>query len=386
MRRLHLTLLLYLTLLAIFTPFTFHFISFQHSITEFLFGGLTESMANGIGLKIDPFESFSSDSIQLYLLYVVLFPISFLLVFGIKRFALVRKNIPLIKDILTSFLVYFLALITLKYGLDKLNGNQFYFPEPNLLFTPLGYLDKDILYWSVMGASPGYVRFLGVIELLTALLILFRRTRVVGIVFALITYTQVVAINFGFDISVKLFSSFLLVITLTLLYPYFLTIYHSLKYQQPILFQKLQVEQWKKYFIVKSLALVFILVESCYPAYVSYKQNHATPNEGNMYGAYEVINPSNPRGIKRIFIHKDDYLIIQTEDDDFIDYRLQWSKKEDAIYLTDYDNQTLKVPYRWHNTDSLEFIVNNNPIICTPIDIEKLPLRQKLFHWMVDTQ
>lgn len=376
--------IIYMCLIAIFTPFTFHYFTIQHSITDFLFGEITQLLAQVWKLKIDPQESFTSDSIQLYLLYLVLMPIAILLFLLCKRLHIFQENRNKIKGILSSFLVYYLALISLKYGLDKLNGQQFDFPESNLLFTPMGYLDKDILYWSVMGSSPGYLYFLGGIEILAAILLFFRRTRFIGIIIAVITYSQVLAINLSFDISVKLYSAFVLTISLYLLLPYAKEIYLSLKFQKPLKFLSNPFTRDKKYYLAKSVVALFILLESVVPAYESYRIQQIQPKNGNLYGAYEVLNTTNPMDIKRIFIHKDNYFIVQTMEDDFIDYRLQWSTKEDAIYLTDYDNQTLKVPFRWYNTDSLEFIVNNIPLIGSPIDIEKLPLRQKLFHWSVD--
>ena len=50
------------------------------------------------------------------------------------------------------------------YGVQKLLMQQFFTPEANTLYTPLGRLDKDILFWTTMGLSRGYNIFLGVVE------------------------------------------------------------------------------------------------------------------------------------------------------------------------------------------------------------------------------
>jgi hypothetical protein len=92
-------------------------------------------------------------------------------------------------------------------------------PEPNLLFTPLGQLDKDILYWSTMGSSYGYNLFLGCTELLTGVLLFFRKTRAIGALAAVFICANIVAVNFSFDISVKLLSSFLLLLSLFIAIP-----------------------------------------------------------------------------------------------------------------------------------------------------------------------
>src|SRR5205085_9499653 len=112
--------------------------------------------------------------------------------------------------IIYQLFIYYLCLQLLKYGVDKIFKNQFYLPEPNTLFTPAGMLDKDILYWSTMGTSYGYNIFLGSLEIAAALFILIKRTRLIGLLLSLGILINVTEVNFGFDISVKLFSLFLL--------------------------------------------------------------------------------------------------------------------------------------------------------------------------------
>src|ERR1041385_6593850 len=43
---------------------------------------------------------------------------------------------------------YYLGFMMLFYGFDKVIKLQFYFPEPNTLFTPIGKLPHGSLYWS----------------------------------------------------------------------------------------------------------------------------------------------------------------------------------------------------------------------------------------------
>jgi uncharacterized membrane protein YphA (DoxX/SURF4 family) len=97
---------------------------------------------------------------------------------------------------------YYLAMQMLAYGWSKVFKWQFYIPEPNLLFTPLGQLSHDILYWSTMGMSRGYVMFAGILEVLVAILLIFRRTRLLAALIGIGIMTNIVAINFGFNISV----------------------------------------------------------------------------------------------------------------------------------------------------------------------------------------
>jgi len=131
-----------------------------------------------------------------------------------------RKKTPL-PNVTTfrSVFSYYLAMQLLIYGLDKVFGNQFYFPEANTLYTPLRQLDKDILYWSTMATSKMYLTATGLIESIAAALLIFRRTRYPGGILAFATLGHVLIINLGFDISVKLHSLLLCGMALFVIWP-----------------------------------------------------------------------------------------------------------------------------------------------------------------------
>ena len=59
------------------------------------------------------------------------------------------------------------------------------------------------------GFSKGYNLFLGLGEFIAGTLLLHRKTRLIGTLIALSIITNIVAINFFYDIPVKLFSSFI---------------------------------------------------------------------------------------------------------------------------------------------------------------------------------
>jgi hypothetical protein len=71
-----------------------------------------------------------------------------------------------------------------------------------------------------MGASPGYVMFSGATEVLAAFLLTFKRTRTLGAIVTVAVMTNVVAVNYGYDVGVKLFSSQLLLMAIFLVAPH----------------------------------------------------------------------------------------------------------------------------------------------------------------------
>ena len=130
------------------------------------------------------------------------------------------RNINKIREMTWNEIIFFywthvlvsnmLAFFLLRYGFDKLFKHQFYLPEPNTLYTPVGLLSKDILFWTSMGTSHSYNVFMGLIEIIPAFLLFFKRTRMLGGLISFAVLLNVLMINIGFDITVKILSSFLL--------------------------------------------------------------------------------------------------------------------------------------------------------------------------------
>ncbi len=104
-----------------------------------------------------------------------------------------------------------MVIVFVKYGVDKVMMLQFPPPEINLLHTPLGEFDKDILFWSTMGSSVLFNYLLGGIEILGAIALLFPRNNLFGRHLLLLSCLAIFTINISFGIGVKLFSGFLLI-------------------------------------------------------------------------------------------------------------------------------------------------------------------------------
>jgi hypothetical protein len=75
------------------------------------------------------------------------------------------------------------------------------------------------LLWTFMGASEGYNLFTGMGELVGGLLLTTRRTTLLGALVAFGVMSHVVALNFCYDVPVKLYSAHLLLMAVFLLVP-----------------------------------------------------------------------------------------------------------------------------------------------------------------------
>jgi hypothetical protein len=302
-----------------------------------------------------------------------------------------------------TIVAYYLSLQLFIYGLNKVFKWQFYLPEPNTLYTTVGETHLDLLFWSTMGASYPYTVFSGIVEVIPACLLLFKRTRLLGAIIAFAVMVNVVLINFSFDISVKVFSLFLLLLSSVLVFPFGMKLYKlfidkeavSLQTWQPTFGQK----QRNIYLIVKTLALVLIFFEVLSPYYTTSNYNDDTCERPALHGAYETyrytINGetatpiiTNKRFIKRVFVHRKGYFITQTATDKMQDYKLTYTGDGVLNLNNYYNNKNYILSYEVVN-DSILYLKGNLEgkqidLMAVKLNTEQLPLLQKEFNWTID--
>lgn len=381
-------LLVYFSLTALFLPFTFASFPYQKSLTHILFDDFITFICNVFSFNIVDRE-ITSDSVKLWLLTFILFTISIIIYLLIhKKLNQKEARIRFIR-FSYNFLLIYLALITMKYGLDKLFHTQFYTPEPNILATPLGKLDQDILFWSTMGTSNRYNVFMGIAEIIPSLLILFPPTRKLGLICLIGVYTNIVAINFSFDISVKLLSSHLLVLSLYLFFILRVLNDHT-EFQQ--------IQQRVSFFgsvnLASFLILSLLFFEGSTPYFLNTKQMKPLldPEE---FGSFKVTNSFfenraqdiDRNSVKNIFFHAKNYVIFQSYNDDFMDFKYSVEyKKGDTIILclSDYDLHKTQLKLIKTNKISFQFIFKSVLYNCRKTNWKMAPALMEKFHWTVD--
>lgn len=394
------TLLIFVCLGALFIPFSFRSWNFQHQLTRFLFEDILLLVANQFEGVIVVNQSISSDSVTLYVLFFVLLLIAFLLNATLSFFNYWKTHQDTIFNSIQLFLTYYLALILLKYGFDKIFKAQFYLPEPNTLYTPLGLLDKDILYWSTLGVSHSYNICIGLFEVIPALLLLHKKTRIIGLMLLSGVLINIVFINFGFDISVKLFSLFLLLVNLLLLAPSAKRIIQFFVLNKPTSLPYLTGEQFINStafrLSIKTAIVLILFTESLLPYLISGQFNDDNVLRNKFHGAYEIetieTGSANENktdfNIKRFFIHRHHYFIFQFDDDRMEDYYLDIIPNKNQFRLTNYDGETFTLEYNYSEKlkrleiKSTDF---NWTLHSKALPWKNLPLLQPLFHWTVDS-
>src|SRR6202035_958409 len=130
-----------------------------------------------------------------------------------------RAHYARLHEGLRIYVRFALAAAMISYGAGKVIKSQF--PDPSLdrLLQPYGDASPMGLVWTFMGSSTAYTFFAGAAEMIGGLLLTVRRTTLLGALVSLGVLSNIVALNFCYDIPVKLYSSHLLAMAVFLIVP-----------------------------------------------------------------------------------------------------------------------------------------------------------------------
>jgi hypothetical protein len=117
------------------------------------------------------------------------------------------------------FLRFATGTTMLSYGMIKAVPLQMPAPALTRLLEPFGNFSPMGVLWASIGASPGYERFAGIMELSAAALLFIPRTATLGALVLLADSVQIFVLNMTYDVPVKLFSFHLILMALVLLAP-----------------------------------------------------------------------------------------------------------------------------------------------------------------------
>lgn len=302
-----------------------------------------------------------------------------------------------------SFVAYYIAWQLLLYGFNKVFKYQFFLPEPNTLYTTVGQTPRDLLFWSAMGASYGYTVFAGILEVLAAILLLFRPTRLLGALLSAGIMANVLAINLGFNISVKLLSSFLLGLSLILIAPYGKQLYNLLIHKTgtaphpyaPNLHTNTKT-RWQQ--LAKIIVLWCLFFEVLGPYFEQQNFNDDLQARPAFHGAYEVLSfvqddfslsAVYPQRWKRAFVHRRGFFIVQNMQEEFQDYYFDYDEESQLFQLA--HTGTKETYYFDYTIDNKGHLLLSGTmkehlyeIRLAPLDWRSLPLLQAPFHWTID--
>jgi hypothetical protein len=336
------------------------------------FDRLAAFTARMLGLSVD--DRNVSDSIGMRVHFINLAVLALPISFAMTRI-MSERLLAAIRYAFVMVACYFLAWQLLLYGFNKLFKCQFYLPEPNIQYTEVRQLGKDMLYWTAMGTSRTYSIFLGGTELLAAVLLLWRRTMLTGALLAAGILIHVFMVNVGFDISVKLHSAFLLLLCMVIIRPQILRIKALLFSASVSVAVVDQAAYPRGARVAKAIVLILLFTDALYPYVVSGNFNDDAQPRPPLHGAY-AIKSATPLPWKRFFIHRRGYFILQDSNNAFTDYELQTDTVARVLWISrPADTVEYALYYTWMRDSSLH-LSGWIGVDSVSVEAERLPLRK----------
>ncbi len=266
-----------------------------------------------------------------------------------------RKSYRQLNYVLCLFVRYTLALTAFVYGADKIFALQMPFPLLSQMATPLGDFLPMRFSWLFIGYSSPYEIFSGVMELLVAVLLLYKRTATLGVLVATAVFLNVMMLNLCYDIPVKLYSMNLVLMCLYLLANEFNRIACFFVLNKPAatcsVYHYPLVKKWMRVTrIVLKLAVVFLMGKSLYDTVkFASESNAASQHKDFKKGMYDVT---------RYVINKDTIPALITDsirwrDVIFENNQMGSINTKDTMFRTRYGRS-----YFTFDVDSLQPIIN----------------------------
>lgn len=204
-----------------------------------------------------------------------------------------RKEHVEIESAFHIWLRYTLATVMMIYGAMKVVKLQF--PTPNAIQLIKTYGDSSPmnLLWTFMGFSTPYTFFAGFMEFVPALLLFFRRTALLGALMLAAVLTNVVLLNFCYDVPVKLFSSQLLVMAILIVVPdtkRLVQFFLQNKPSEPVPPRKPFARRWKERtrIVAKSVFIALAVGMQVYGTWTGAHEYGPLAQQLPLHGAYEV--------------------------------------------------------------------------------------------------
>ncbi len=229
--------------------------------------------------------------------YVVIFFIFILALVGAAIWSVLDRRRASYNQLyywLTVMIRYYAAFTMLTYGFVKVFKLQFPSPSLNRLLQPYGDSSPMGLAWTFMGYSKGYNYFTGFAEVLGGILLLFRRTTTAGAIVTVLVMGNVMAMNYSFDIPVKLLSTTVVIMCLFLLGKDMVRLINFFILNKPAEAGKTAApfirKRWLRISLLsfKVLLVGYTLVMVVYGSYSALSQYGDAAPKPPLYGIYDV--------------------------------------------------------------------------------------------------
>lgn len=306
-----------------------------------------------------------------------------------------RKGYPVLFRYMHTLTRYYLAYILFGYGIVKLFGNQFSPNSQNAMLYALSDLNPHQLFWSFMGTSKSYQIFAGLLEIIPAVLLLFRRTSTLGSVMAISILINVLMLNIGYDTRLKLVLFHLIIIAFFILahdikklFQFFaLKQNAALASIQPVIVNKRY--KWAHYAIKFTLILFFLFLGL--KSQINPNNEISSAPHGAIIGIHKIkefhithdstsINKDNQLDWKKIAITPFIRFSVQFMNDSIATYFFASSPTSESLELVSHEDSSFSCKLHYSKIKPDEWLFNgtlkNDSVrfISTKIDLNNSTL------------
>lgn len=190
---------------------------------------------------------------------------------------------------LYTFCRYFIATMIISYAFAKIFETQFT-SQPSVYDKPIGSLSGFQLTWYYYGYSYWYGIVIATTQIISALLLFFRKTTRIGIILFLTFMVNILLVDFAYNIEGAKGMAFIM--TMMGLFIFLSDYKNLIKYfiNEPLLFQDTDRPNWlNKISKVKYIYIPFVFI-GFFVVLNSLKNKYMGKNE--FYGAWENIDNS----------------------------------------------------------------------------------------------
>jgi len=286
--------------------------------------------------------------------------------------------------------------------MSKVFKSQFPAISDMRLMQPYGDSSPMALLWNFMGFSTAYTIFVGAAEVLGGLLLLFRRTATLGALVVIAVMSNIVMLNFCYDVPVKLYSVHLWLMAAFILLPDVPRLVDFFVRNRPTAAAILTPHRsrWGSRLRLagKVLLVGYLLFSTTKEAYESWREYGDGHARDPLDGAYDVVDlrinhaplpetaPSSQRW-KLVGISTRGRLTIRHMDESTERYRLTNDAKASAFTIWP-DTSTVKttLAYSWADSSHLDLhgAIEGDSVNARlqKVSTAQFALLNRGFHWV----
>ena len=341
-----------------FGIYFFLFAMSNQFLPSFAFDAMWQKIAPWFGktfldVQIDTFSNGSGDTTYNYVCLLLYAVIAFFSTMVWSILDRSRQNYNSLLQWFTLLIRLYIFYQMVLYGLAKLFYLQFQPPGFWRLIQPYGDSSPMGILWTFMGQSKGYTIFAGLGEFVGGMLLLHRRTTLLGSLIVFGVMANVMAMNFFYDVPVKILSSHLVLMSLFLIVLNYKNLLNIFLLNRPThvvehlpYFKNPKLERAKN--ITKWILVIVGLILGIFQLVKMKNQYGPDKNKPKLYGLYEVeqfirnkdtippLNTDETRWDKLIFERKNN-ATIYSMDSKSTSYKISLDSLDNFFTMTNSD-------------------------------------------------